>query len=269
VSNKQPALRIPEFMALARSQWEVAAAAFPNMSVPVHEGVIVSGTLGGSPTPPAKGSVEQSSTSPTRIVDAGSGPAATVFPAAIDPRAMGALERKLAETTARVDMAVERLRSTAERVAVEARADALEVALLVARRIVEAELTVNLDAQVAFIRTAIRRLGEARTITVRVAPAQAEGILSSLGTLNGSPSPPATGSVGQSPTSPTRGAAPSGSALSTLTAATVEVVGDPSLGAGDCMVESELASVDGRVDTRLEEVRRAVLEALASEDKSK
>jgi flagellar biosynthesis/type III secretory pathway protein FliH len=37
-------------------------------------------------------------------------------------------------------------------------------------------------------------------------------------------------------------------------------VAEPSLGRGDCLVEGEVGSVDGRIATRLEELRRALAE---------
>ena len=40
----------------------------------------------------------------------------------------------------------------------------------------------------------------------------------------------------------------------------VEIVADASLGRGDCLVEGDLVTVDGRINARIEELRR-VLEA--------
>jgi flagellar assembly protein FliH len=127
------------------------------------------------------------------------------------------------------------LRTLGERLAAEARADALEVALAVARRIVETELTVNLDAQVSFIRTAIRRLGESRSFALRLHPTQAARLESD----------------GRS------------ELVASAGAARVDIVPDDSLAPGDCLVEGDLGSIDGRVSSRFEEIRRAVLAALA------
>ncbi|HTN53808.1 MAG TPA: FliH/SctL family protein [Anaeromyxobacter sp.] len=38
----------------------------------------------------------------------------------------------------------------------------------------------------------------------------------------------------------------------------MEVAPDPSLEAGDCVVETDFGKVDGRLRTRLDELRRAV-----------
>jgi flagellar biosynthesis/type III secretory pathway protein FliH len=45
----------------------------------------------------------------------------------------------------------------------------------------------------------------------------------------------------------------------------VEIVADASLGRGDCLVEGDLVTVDGRINARIEELRR-VLDASATED---
>ena len=45
----------------------------------------------------------------------------------------------------------------------------------------------------------------------------------------------------------------------------VEIVADPSLGRGDCLVEGDLVTVDGRLNARIEELRR-VLEASGTEE---
>jgi flagellar biosynthesis/type III secretory pathway protein FliH len=45
----------------------------------------------------------------------------------------------------------------------------------------------------------------------------------------------------------------------------VEIVADPSLGRGDCLVEGDLVTVDGRINARIEELRR-VLDAGAAEN---
>jgi hypothetical protein len=155
--------------------------------------------------------------------------AAVVFPPVAAAPVPG-----VAETAARVELAVERLRTLGEKLAAEARADALEVALAVARRIVETELTVNLDAQVAFIRTAIRRLGESRSFTLRLNPTQAARMESD----------------GRS------------ELVASAGAARIEIVPDASLALGDCLVDGDLGSIDGRLSSRFEEIRRTVLAAL-------
>jgi flagellar assembly protein FliH len=164
-------------------------------------------------------------------------PVPVVFPGADAAARIATLERSLAEATSRVELAVERLRAVGQRLAAEARADALEIALVAARRIVEGELTTNPEAQLGFIRTALRRLGDARTVKVRLAPAQAAALA----------------------------AADALATLEPATTARLEIVGDGTLAPGDCVLDGDLASVDGRLDTRFEELRRSILASLSEE----
>lgn len=135
--------------------------------------------------------------------------------------------------TPRLDAAIEALRQEARRLGEQARSDALEIGVLIARRILERELTTSLDPLFGLIRSAIRRVGEARQIVVKVSADDHRR-------LNESP-----------------GAA--------LTLANVTLQIDDALGPGDVVVESELHGVDGRLDTRLEELRRELRDALQQE----
>lgn len=227
MSTTNSSLRAPRFMGRTRSHSQAqVAVAFPAAG---NDGVPSSDWS-------ASGAAEPEPLAPAAV------PAAIVFPPVeASPAQAVVFERQVAEMGARVERAVERLRTTGERLAAEARADALEVALAVARRIVEAELTVNLEGQVTFIRTALRRLGESRTVTVRMAPAQAATL---------------QGDVDR---------AGSEAGLRAATTARLDIVADPTLAPGDCVVDGDLASVDGRITTRLEEVRRAVLAAVGEE----
>jgi len=150
--------------------------------------------------------------------------------------AVAEMEQRLhAEVGNRLGSAVEMLRTTSERLGAEARSDALEVGFLIAKRILETELTTSPEPLVALVRSTIRRLGEARKMAVRLSPGDAEAVNAIL-------------------------AARGPSAVSTVATAQVEVVADASLERGDCVVESDVGSVDGRIATRLEELRRALAE---------
>jgi flagellar assembly protein FliH len=150
--------------------------------------------------------------------------------------AVAAAEEQLhAEVGSRLGSAVEMLRTTSEKLAAEARSDALEVGFLIARRILETELTTSPEPLVALVRSTIRRLGEARKMVVKLSPADAEAVNAVL-------------------------AARGPSAVTAVATAQIEVVAEPSLGRGDCLVEGEVGSVDGRIATRLEELRRALAE---------
>ncbi|MEW6433336.1 MAG: FliH/SctL family protein [Myxococcota bacterium] len=142
-----------------------------------------------------------------------------------------------AESGRRLEAAIERLRLEAARLADQARADALEIGFQVARRILEQELSANPEALFSLVRSAVRRLGDARHLVIRLHPADAERI-----------------------------DAPEGRQRVGLSLMQVEVVADPTLEPGDCVVESEQAAVDGRVKTRLEELRRAAERALEEGD---
>lgn len=132
------------------------------------------------------------------------------------------------QQVARLEAALTTLRLKGERLAEQARSDALEVGLLVARRILEKELSTNLEALFSFIKSAIRRAGEAHTTVVRVSPTDYERL--------------------------------KGATESTFTLGPVELKADDSLGPGDVMVDTDHHTVDGRLTTRLEEVGRVLTE---------
>jgi len=144
-------------------------------------------------------------------------------------------QKLAAQFTERTSAAVEVLRATAERLAAEARTDALEIGFLVARRILEMELTASAEPLVNLVRSAVRRLGESRRIVVHLSPADAQ----------------AMNAIVES-----RGA----QAIAQASISKVEIVADASMGRGDCLVEGDLVTVDGRINARIEELRR-VLEA--------
>ena len=117
----------------------------------------------------------------------------------------GPTPEQLAELRAdafqRVAHAVEVLKLQGERLAEQARSDALEIGFLVARRILEAELGTSAEALFALVRGALKRAGDSRKVVVRVHPEDAR-------LLEG---PASAGTLG-------------------VTTATIEVTGDPSLG---------------------------------------
>jgi flagellar assembly protein FliH len=131
-----------------------------------------------------------------------------------------------AAQTARVEAAISTLKLIGERLAEQARSDALEVGLLVARRIIEREVSTNIDALFSLIKSAIRRVGESRTTTVRLSPGDFARLKDAAET--------------------------------SFTLGRVELQADEALGPGDVMVDSDNHSVDGRLSTRLEEITRAL-----------
>jgi flagellar assembly protein FliH len=134
------------------------------------------------------------------------------------------------EMLARLQVAIDKLRHEGERLAEAARADTLEIAFHIARRILEQELRSSPDALFALVRTAVRRAGEVRRVLIRVHPGDVAAL---------------EGEAGKK-------------ALQQITVARVDIVGDATLSPGDVIVESAEARVDGRIDSRLSELKRAV-----------
>jgi flagellar assembly protein FliH len=132
--------------------------------------------------------------------------------------------------TPRLQAGLEALKQEASRLGEQARSDALEIGVLIARRILERELSSSLDPLFGLIRSAIRRVGEARQIVVKVSPDDHRRLQETPG--------------------------------ASLSLANVTVQPDESLQPGDVVVESELHGVDARLDTRLDELRRELREAM-------
>jgi flagellar biosynthesis/type III secretory pathway protein FliH len=139
-----------------------------------------------------------------------------------------------AENAERLGRAIELLRLTTERVGASVAANALEIGVMIARRILEAELKSDIEVQRALIRSAVRRLGETHKVTIHVAPADLEAVKAAAGEGH-------AGDLGLN-----------------LRIAKIEILPDTNLTPGDCLVDSDAASVDGRLGTRLEEIRRVL-----------
>lgn len=128
--------------------------------------------------------------------------------------------------------ALESMRLTSERLAEQARSDALEVGFQIARRILEMEVSASPEPLFALIRSALRKAGEAREVVVRLSPDDEVRVREVLA---------------ERPDA--------------LTTATIRLESDGSLSPGDCIVEGEFGSVDGRLTTRLDEMQAAVMDA--------
>lgn len=138
-----------------------------------------------------------------------------------------------AEAMEKVAHAVEVLRLTAARLAEQARSDALEIGFQVARRVVEAELQTSPETLFALVRSALKRAGDSRRIVIRLHPEDARVIAASV----------ASGDLA-------------------VAAAGVEVQPDATLERGDCLVDTDFGQVDGRLQTRLDELHRAATAAV-------
>jgi flagellar assembly protein FliH len=151
-------------------------------------------------------------------------------PSPLDVQALASIR---AEAMDKVAHAVEVLRLTAERLAEQARSDALEIGFQVARRIIEAELQRSPETLFGLVRSALRRAGDSRKIVIRLHPEDARVIAATV----------ASGDLA-------------------VSAAGVEVQPDATLEPGDCLVDTDFGQVDGRLQTRLEELHRAAVAAV-------
>ncbi|MCC6335726.1 MAG: flagellar assembly protein FliH [Myxococcales bacterium] len=239
--SRDPSVRPPRFLDEQRSDPRPSAVAFARLSSPRSAAPVVPPRTALSPVPrppptppgpsaepglPQEAPTPAPSVSPPPPVLAGMmvPPPSVPSPFAVD-------------ASTRLAAAVERLKLEASRLADQARADALEIGFQVARRILEQELSSSPEALFSLVRSAVRRVGDARRLVIRLHPGDVERVGSQEGRQR----------LG-------------------LSLMQVEVVADPALGAGDCVIESEQATVDGRLATRLDEVRRGVESALAGEE---
>jgi flagellar assembly protein FliH len=134
----------------------------------------------------------------------------------------------------RLEQGVTLLRAQGERLAEQARSGALELAFMIARKILERELHTDPVALLGLIRSAITRAGEANQITIRLSVGDAAALQLAGHDL----------------------------ATEAFSLAKVSVVADPNLSAGDCIIETNLGTVDGRLSTRLAEMRETVETAI-------
>jgi flagellar assembly protein FliH len=138
-----------------------------------------------------------------------------------------------AELLQRVGHAVDVLRLQSDRLAEQARSDALEIGFLVARRILETELQSSPEALFALVRGALKRAGESRRVAVRLHPDDVQAVEAAVASRD-----------------------------LVVGAAAVEVTADAALDRGDVVVETDFGTVDGRLKTRFDELHRAARAAL-------
>jgi len=169
-------------------------------------------------------------------------PAANANPAQTPPApSSGTVQSKAQEPTSvpldlvrsRLAAAIDALQLQSEKLAEQARADVLEVAFQVARRIVEVEVRQSPEPLFALVRASLGQLAAARRITLRVSPHDIDAL---------------RGARGQESIAP-------------ATLAEIELSADASLEPGECLIESDLGHIDGRLANRFAELRRHVAEA--------
>lgn len=222
------ATREPRFLSTGRGTAQTPHALFPvvDRSRPEVAGRPAFGTATGR-SAPASGQPGDSSPDPTP-------PEPEPEPVAPVPTGPGPEE--FAE---RIAAAVSALRLTSERLAEAARADTVELAVLLARRLVESELAAGPEPLFALVRSVIRKVGTSRRVVVRLCVEDAARV---------------EAAGGQS------------KLLSGLAMGEVEIAADSSLSVGDCVIDADWGTVDGRLAARYEELRRVVDEVLASEE---
>jgi flagellar assembly protein FliH len=139
-----------------------------------------------------------------------------------------------AALVARLNVSLEKLRMQGEWLAEQARSDALEIGFQVARRILEMEVSVNAQPLFSLVRSAVRRAGESRKLSIRLCPQDVARIHDAA-------------------------LMPEVEALSM---AKIELIPSIDLSPGDVVVEADYGTVDGRLATRIEEMRRAIGESM-------
>jgi flagellar assembly protein FliH len=109
--------------------------------------------------------------------------------------------------------------------------DVVHLALSIAAKILHREAQVDTMLVAALVRVAIEKLHDGSHVSVRVPPSEVEKWRSFLANpLNGS---------------------------------TVEIVEDPNLGSGDCVLETDLGSANFSIEAQLKEVERGFFDLLA------
>ena len=159
-----------------------------------------------------------------RALDLGEPSTPAAAPLALAPTAASVPSE---QSLSRLEAALLTLKLQGERLAEQARSDALEVGLLVARRILEREISTDLEALFSLIKSAVRRVGEAHATVVRLSPRDFARLKEAADS---------SFSLG-----PDRAAAPT-----------------RRWSRGDVMVDTDHHTIDGRLKTRLEEIGRAL-----------
>ncbi len=130
-----------------------------------------------------------------------------------------AMLRRLAQT-------LEELASLRDTMVRQTERELVQLSLAIARRILQREASVDPELASALAHIALERLGTTSPATVRLHPADYASVTSD-----------------------------------TLAAGTrqVEIVADPSVARGGCVVESEFGFIDASIDSQMDEIARAVL----------
>lgn len=233
--SELPRTRTPRFLEAVRSATPPVAAAFTRLQRPP-------GASAPPPTPasPSFPFATVPDAAPPALAQPPEPGRARPTPPPLPPLPTPPVAPDLAagfDAYSQLSAAVESLRLKAARLGEQARSDALEIGFQIARRIIDAELKASPEPLFAMVKSAVRRLGDARRVTLRLHPDDAT-LLESKEVRQ---------RIG-------------------LTLMQVEVIADARLGRGDCVIDSEAGSIDGRIDARLDELKRGASATLTSED---
>lgn len=122
-------------------------------------------------------------------------------------------------------------RQQAQQILEEARDDLTRLAVAIAEKLLDDELRQHPERVEQIVARCLQQVGEARRVVVRVNPDDAAAIQAAAARLQAQ-----------------------------ATVSVLQVEPDPRVGAGGCLIDTELGQVDGRLETRL----RMILEALES-----
>jgi flagellar assembly protein FliH len=131
-----------------------------------------------------------------------------------------AMLRRLTETLEELTVVRDRMIHQTER-------QMVDLALAIARRIIDREVAIDRDLLIAMARVALDRLGETANITVRLNPDDFA----------------VTGAA----------------QAARLAGSNIEIVADARISRGGCRVDSDLGVLDAGIDAQLQEVARALL----------
>jgi len=235
----KPASAPAQLRQLPDAQKQEAPKILPAHAVAADKNVARAPAFFGTPAAPANNPAPAPHPAGAAPVPAAApAPGAANTPGAVQPKTVevGAPVVPVEMIRERLAAAIDSLRMQSEKLAEQARADTLEMAFQIARRIVEVEVRQSPEPLFALVRSSIMQLAAARRITLRVCPGDLESLRSPRGQ----------------------------EATAGLSLAQIELSADASLEPGECLVESDLGQIDGRLANRFAELRRQVSESSES-----
>lgn len=140
-------------------------------------------------------------------------------------------EGKVAHEAAKIRQALERFQIERREYFSRVEAEVIQLVLAIAARILHRETQVDPMLVAALVRVAIDKLHDGSSVSVRVPPGESEKW--------------------------------SGYLANPVNGATIAIVEDAHLGAGDCILETEMGSANFSIEAQMKEVERGFLDLLA------